>query len=154
MINARAETVVEKPAYRKVFKTQRCLVVATGFFEWKQTSDGKVPYYFHRRDDELFAFAGLYDTWTDPTHGQEVLSYTILTTAPNALLQPVHNRMPVILAREDEERWLNPDETEPDHLLPLLVPYPAGEMEGYVVSRLVNSPANDTPQLIVATNTS
>ncbi len=148
MINARAETVAEKPAYRKAFKTQRILVPATGFFEWKPTAEGKTPYYFHRRNDELFAFAGLYDAWRDPIDGHEMLSYTILTTSPNELLQSVHNRMPVMLKRNDEERWLNPDETEPERLLPLVVPYPAGDMEAYPVSRLVNNPANDTPQLI------
>jgi len=149
MINARAETVAQKPAFRKALRTQRCLVPASEFFEWEQTSsDGKVPYYFHRRDDGLLALAGLYDTWTDPADGREVLSYTIVTTTPNELLQPVHNRMPVILRREDEELWLFPDETEPERLLPLLVPYSAVEMEGYAVSRLVNSPANDSALLL------
>jgi putative SOS response-associated peptidase YedK len=107
---------------------------------------------FHLRDEEMFAFAGLYDVWTDPRDGQEGHRYTILTTAPNELLASVHNRMPVILKRDDEERWLSPDETEPDRFLSLLVPYPAGDMEGYAVSRLVNSSAHDVPELIDATN--
>jgi len=148
MINARAETIAQKPAFRKALRTQRCLVPASGFFEWKKTADGKVPHYFHRRDDELFAFAGLYDAWRNPATGDEILSYTILTTTPNQLVAPVHDRMPVMLTRDHEELWLNPDETEPERLLPLLAPYPAGDMEAHPVSRLVNSPATDAPQLI------
>jgi len=150
MINARAETVAQKPAFRRPLRAQRCLVPASGFFEWQRTASGKIPHYFHRRDDELFAFAGLYDAWRNPTSGDEILSYTILTTTPNELVAPVHDRMPVMLRREDEERWLNPDETEPALLLPLLVPYPATEMAAYPVARLMNSPANDAPQMIEA----
>ncbi len=149
MINARAETVAEKPAYRKPLRSQRCLVPASGFYEWKREGAGKQPYFIHVKDEPLFAFAGLYDCWRDP-NGQTVLSYTIITTAANAITAPVHDRMPVILQQEDEGTWLDPDVTEPGHLLSLLRPYSAREMEAYPVSSAVNSPRNDTPDLLVA----
>lgn len=147
MINARAETVAEKPAFRRPLRSQRCLVPASGFFEWKREGDGKTPHFIHLPDEPLFAFAGLYDTWRD-ADGQVVRSYTILTTEPNAVMAPIHNRMPVILRREDEDDWLDPENTEPKHLLPLLRPYPARAMAAYPVSRMVNSPANDTPTIL------
>ncbi len=147
MINARAETVAEKPAYRKPFRSQRCLVPASGFFEWQRDGAVKMPYYIHLTDEPLFAFAGLYDVWHDP-QGQAVHSYTILTTEPNALMASIHNRMPVILDREDEERWLDPDVTEAEQLLPLLRPYPAQAMAAYPVSRAVNSPLHDAPDVL------
>ena len=140
MINARAETVAEKPAFRRSLRSQRCLVPASGFFEWKRDGDAKTPHFIHLPDEPLFAFAGLYDSWHDPD-GQTVQSYTILTTAPNDLMADIHNRMPVILRREDEDEWLDPENTEPEHLLPLLRPYPASEMAAYPVSKMVNSPA-------------
>lgn len=147
MINARAETVAEKPAFRRPLRTQRCLVPATGFFEWKRGGDGTSPYFIYLPDEPLFAFAGLYDAWRDPD-GQMVKTYTILTTEPNDLMASIHNRMPVILRREDENEWLDPDNTEPEHLLPLLRPYPSGEMAAYPVSRMVNNPRNDAPGVL------
>ncbi len=149
MINARAETVAEKPAFRRPFRSRRCLVPASGFFEWKREGTGKQPYFVHLTDEPLFAFAGLYDIWHDP-QGQEVRSYTILTTDANDLMAPIHNRMPVILAREDEDDWLDPDISEPERLLPLLRPYPARAMEAYPVSRAVNSPMHDAPDVLLA----
>jgi putative SOS response-associated peptidase YedK len=148
MINARAETVAEKPAFRRSLRSQRCLVPATGFYEWKRDGDRKTPHFIHLREEPLFAFAGLYDVWRDPD-GQTMKTYTILTTAPNALMSEIHNRMPVILRREDEDDWLDPANSEPEHLLPLLRPYPASEMAAYPVSRMVNSPANDAPDLLL-----
>ncbi len=147
MINARAETVAEKPAFRKPFRSQRCLVPASGFFEWKREGDTKTPHFIHLTDEPLFAFAGLYDRWHDP-NGEIVQSYTILTTEPNALMRGIHNRMPVILDREDEDLWLDPDISEPERLLPLLRSYPATAMEAYPVSRMVNSPQNDSPLIL------
>ena len=147
MINARAETVAEKPAFRRPLRTQRCLVPATGFYEWKRDGDSKSPYFIHLRDEPLFAFAGLYDTWRDPD-GQTVKTYTILTTEANAVMAGIHNRMPVILRREDEDEWLDPTNTEPEHLLPLLRPYRSDAMAAYPVSRMVNSPQNDAPALL------
>ncbi|MGI8858469.1 MAG: SOS response-associated peptidase [Thermomicrobiales bacterium] len=148
MINARAETVAEKPAFRRSLRSRRCLVPATGFYEWKRDGESKTPHFIHLPDEPLFAFAGLYDVWHDPD-GRAVKSYTVLTTQPNELMAEIHNRMPVILRREDEEEWLDPNNTEPEHLLPLLRPYPAEEMAAYPVSRMVNSPANDVPDILL-----
>lgn len=148
MINARAETVAEKPAFRTALRSRRCLVPASGFFEWKREGSGKTPHFVHLPNEPLFAFAGLYDLWRDPD-GQTVQSYTIITTEPNDLMSTIHNRMPVILRREDEDEWLDPENAEPEHLLPLLRPYPAGEMAAYPVSRLVNSPMNDAPDVLL-----
>ncbi len=147
MINARAETLTVKPSFRKALIRQRCIVPAGGFFEWKQIDREKVPYYIFLKDHSLFGFAGLYDVWHDK-QGKELKSYTIITTEPNELLEPIHNRMPVILEKRDEKEWLNPDETEADRLVKLLHPYPAKEMDAYPVSRLVNAPANDTKEVI------
>ncbi len=147
MINARAETVAERPAYKRALERRRCLIPASGFYEWKQTEHGKVPYYIHLTDEPLFAFAGLYENWKAPDETW-VRSYTIITTSANDLMAPLHNRMPVILDREDEDLWLDPDATEPERLLPLLRPYPARRMAAYPVSRAVNSPTNDSPTLI------
>lgn len=147
MINARAETVAEKPAFRRPLRTQRCLVPATGFYEWKRDGDRKAPHFIHLPDEPLFAFAGLYDIWRNP-EGQTVKTYTILTTEPNAVMAGIHNRMPVILRREDEDEWLDPTNTEPEHLLPLLRPYLSDAMAAYPVSRMVNSPQNDVPALL------
>lgn len=146
MINARAETLAQKPTFRRLLSSQRCLVPASGFYEWQQAAGGKVPHYISLKDEPLFAFAGLYDRWTDP-QGTEVYSYTIITTAPNALMASIHNRMPAILRRDEEELWLNPDETESDRLLPLLKPYPAEMMQAKAVSRAVNNVRNDGPAL-------
>jgi putative SOS response-associated peptidase YedK len=148
MINARAETVAEKPAFRRPLRSQRCLVPASGFFEWKRDGDGKTPHFIHLPEEPLFAFAGLYDVWRDPD-GRTIKSYTILTTAPNTLMAEIHNRMPVILRREDEDEWLDPANSEPERLLPLLRSYPASEMAAYPVSRAVNSPANDMPDILL-----
>lgn len=146
LINARAETLAEKRSFRHLLSTQRCLVPASGFYEWKATETGKIPQYIHLKGESLFTFAGLYDRSVDE-HGAETFTYTIITTTPNAVMASIHNRMPVILRQSDEETWLNPDETEPTRLLPLLQPYAAEEMEAYAVSRMVNSPRNDSPQL-------
>jgi putative SOS response-associated peptidase YedK len=149
LINARAETLAQKPTFRRLLASQRCIVPASGFYEWQQTGAGKVPHYIGLKDEPLFGFAGLYDHWTD-AQGAEVLSYTIITTAPNALMAPIHNRMPAILGRDEEEFWLNPDETEAERLLPLLKPYPAEQMKATPVSRAVNNVRNDGPGLVQA----
>jgi putative SOS response-associated peptidase YedK len=145
-INARAETLTTSPVFRGPFKSRRCLVPASGFYEWQQTGQGKQPYCIRLHDGELFAFAGLYDIWRDG-EGNELYSYTIITSAPNELVAPIHNRMPVILHRPDEDVWLD-KETEPAQLLSLLGPYDANEMEAYTVSRAVNNPANDGVELM------
>lgn len=147
-INARAETVTEKPAYRRPFRTRRCLIPATGFYEWKTAPEGKVPYHIRFKSGEVFGFAGLYDVWKD-AEGRELWSCTILTTGANELMAEIHLRMPVIVRQEDEALWLDPEVTDPEQLVPLLVPYDAGQMEAYPVSTLVNRPANEGEQLIL-----
>ncbi len=146
LINARAETLAQKPTFRKLLASRRCLVPASGFYEWQQTGTGKVPHYISLKGEQLFAFAGLYDRWTD-ARGTEMFSYSIITTAPNELMAPIHNRMPAILPPDEEERWLNPDEKETDRLLALLKPYPAEMMTATPVSRAVNNVRNEGPAL-------
>jgi len=147
LINARSETAAEKPAYRAAFRRRRCLVVADGFYEWQRTGRAKQPHFIHLRDDRPFAFAGLWETWEGPEEGP-IESCTLLTTEPNELIEPIHNRMPVILATEDYERWLDPAVQQPNELVPLLRPYPADQMAAYPVSTYVNSPSRDDPRCI------
>jgi putative SOS response-associated peptidase YedK len=146
-INARAETVMNSPAFREAFKHRRCLVPASGFYEWQHTERGKLPYFIHLKNTELFAFAGLYDIWKD-AEGNELRTYTIITTIPNDLVQPIHNRMPVILHPDDEAMWLDPKMNDTKALRALLNPFPDALMEAYPVSRAVNTPAMNTPALI------
>lgn len=146
MINARSETVPEKPSYRKAFKERRCLIPADGFYEWQKTNGGKQPYYFKMKNGGPFAFAGLWEDWS--RDGQEIRSCTILTTTPNWLVGEVHDRMPVILSREDHDFWLDPEVDEPEPLRSLLKPYPAEAMEAYPVSRHVNRPTNDDERCV------
>jgi len=147
-INARAETVKDLATYRKPFRQQRCIVPATFFYEPDKSVKPSIPYLFKLKDEEMFAMAGLYDVWKDPQTGKEVTSYTIITTQANGVVEKVHPRMPVILKKEDEETWLNPDITEPEHLTPLLVPYPDNEMTSYRVSQALWNVRNDNPSLI------
>src|SRR5262245_12184656 len=142
-INARAETVASSPVFREAFKRRRCLVPVSGFYEWQQTERGKLPYFIRLKDTELFAFAGLYDVWKD-AEGKELRTYTIITTTPNELVQPIHNRMPVILHPDDESLWIDPAVNDALSLRSLLKPFPPELMDAYTVSRAVNSPANDS----------
>jgi putative SOS response-associated peptidase YedK len=181
MINARADTVAEKPAYRHAFKRRRCLVPASGFYEWKKVpapatrkpskendlfacegaepwdepgtaSPGsstsqkliREPYYIRLRDGELFAFGGLWELWDGP-NGEQIESCSVITTTANPLLSDIHDRMPVIIAPENYERWLNCAEEDPDCVADLLGPYPADAMETYKVSSIVNNVRNDEP---------
>ena len=150
LINARAETLTEKPSFRSAFRRRRCLVLADGFYEWRQIpgQKGKVPMYIQMKDRELFAFAGLWEHWNAPD-GSHILSCTIITTSPNPLMEEIHNRMPVILPKEGYSLWLSPDEEDPQMLSELLRPYPHEEMMAYPVSTMVNSPANESPECIV-----
>ncbi len=141
-INARAETVATKPAFRDAYKWRRCLVAATGYYEWQKRPDGKQPYYFTSRDGSLLVFAGLWESWK-PKEGDPVLSYTIIVCEPNPLASAVHDRMPVIIPDKDWRRWL----VEPD-VRHLLKPCPEDTLESYPVSRAVNSSRNESPQLI------
>jgi len=147
LINARAETLGEKPAFRSLMNAHRCLVPASGFFEWKKEGNRKSPVYFRLADDPLFSFAGLFDEWHNP-EGVTVSTYTIITCNANSLVAPAHDRMPVILSRTAEERWLDSGPVTPEELNRILVPYPAGLMEALPVSDLVNSTAVDDERVI------
>ena len=146
-INARSETAAAKPSFRRAFRAQRCIVPASGFFEWKKSASGKLPYLLKVKGQELFGMAGLYDTWTGPD-GQPIKTYTILTCGPNALTARIYDRMPCILRPEQEDDWLMPENRDPAWLQRLLAPYPAEQMEAFMVSRAVNDPAHDCPELI------
>jgi putative SOS response-associated peptidase YedK len=147
MINARSETAAEKPAFRAAFKRRRCLIVADGFYEWQKQDGGKQPFYVRRQDGQPFAIAGLWEFWKGEDE-RVIESCTLLTTTPNELIRPLHNRMPVILHPNDYELWLDLEMQDPDALLPLLVSYPSEKMDAYPVSRFVNSPKNDGPSCI------
>ena len=147
MINARAETVAEKPAFRDSLRRRRCLVLADGFYEWQRAGASKRPIRIVVRSGETFAFAGLWSVWRDPD-GNRIPSCSIITTAANDLLRPIHDRMPVILPREMEEFWLDGSVDDPDALGSVLAPFPDDSLETYEVSTLVNSAANDVPEVI------
>lgn len=149
MINARAETITERASFKNALKNKRCLVLASGFYEWvkNKKKNTKTPLYFRLKSKEPFAFAGLWDEWKQPD-GDKLFSFTIITTGPNELMRPIHNRMPVILRQMDENMWLDPELVEFDKLIPLLRPYPTDLMEAYEVSTIVNSPKNDVPECI------
>lgn len=147
LINARSETVTEKPAFRDAFKHRRCLIPADGFYEWQRTAGKKQPYFFQLKDSQPFGFAGLWDRWKDE-EGKVLESCTTLTTEANEVLAPVHDRMPVILHMDDYDLWLDEDVRKQGLLVDLLQPYPASEMTAYPVSALVNSPREQGAQLI------
>lgn len=147
MINARAETAPEKPAYRAAFRRRRCLVAADGFYEWQGTGGRKRPYFIRMRNDRPFAMAGLWEHWTSPD-GTEIPSCTLLTTTANDRIRSIHDRMPVILSPDDYDRWMDPAEQRPEAVAPLLRPYPSDAMEAYPVSTYVNKPTNDDPHCI------
>jgi putative SOS response-associated peptidase YedK len=147
LINARAETVAEKPSFRSAFKQRRCLIPASGFFEWQKQGTGrKQPFFISLRDGEPFSFAGLWECWHDPD-GEEVETCTILTTTANKVMQPIHERMPVILGPSAEEQWLDP-RASADALRSLLVPYTGEDMEARAVGLWVNDPKNDGPKCL------
>ncbi|WP_262914559.1 SOS response-associated peptidase [Pontibacter vulgaris] len=146
-INARAETLTEKPSFRKLLTSKRCLVPADGFFEWQVADHGKVPYRILLKSEELFSFAGLWDEWTDKETGEVLHTFTIITTEANDVVKPIHNRMPVMLSPEAEELWLDAHESQQE-LLSLLHPYKAADMKAYPVSPLVNSPLNNVPEVL------
>ena len=147
MINARAETVAEKPAFRNALKKRRCLVLADGYYEWQKTPVGKRPYRIIMKSGEPFAMAGLWETWKD-LQGNVVPSCTIITTAANDFLSPIHNRMPVILPRESEELWLDMGIGDATIFAGILTPYPDEDMDAYEVSTLVNYAGNDSLEVI------
>jgi putative SOS response-associated peptidase YedK len=140
LINARSETVMEKPSFREAFKRRRCLIPADGFYEWQRTNSKKQPFFFQMKDERPFGFAGLWDRWLDE-HGKPIESCTILTTEANELLKPVHDRMPVILHPHDYDLWLDEDLRKVDLRHELLRPFEAAEMMAYPVSTSINSPS-------------
>jgi putative SOS response-associated peptidase YedK len=147
MINARAETLARKPAFERPFRRQRCLVPADGFYEWKRTDRAKLPYYLRREDGSPLAFAGLWDRWHD-TAGEPIDSFTIITTTPNDLVAPIHDRMPAILLPDRYDMWLDSDNRDVDELSTVLGPFPAEEMTAYPVSTYVNNPKNEGAECV------
>lgn len=145
LINARGETVHAKPAFRSALKKRRCLIPADGFYEWHREGKSKIPHYFHMKGGEPFAIAGLWETWTD-AEGKSLESCTLVTTSANALLEPIHDRMPVILLKQDYALWLDPAVTEPEKVMPLVRPLDADLMTSHVVSRRVNNARFDEPE--------
>lgn len=146
MINARAETVDEKPSFKQLLSKKRCLIISSGFFEWKKTGEKKQPYFIHLKDNQPFSFAGLWDVWKQDD--QLIHSCTIITTKPNELMMPIHDRMPVILDQDKETLWLDPNLTDLGYLKSLLHEYPSESMEVYPVSPKVGNPRNDSAENI------
>ncbi len=151
MINARSETLAEKPSFRAAYKRRRCLIVADGYYEWQKVPGERLkqPIYIRLQSEKPFALAGLWEVWQTDEMEEPVRSCTIITCAPNALLKQVHHRMPVILPADAYAQWLSSEEQPAEALQPLLAPYPSEEMEAYPVSRFVNRPMNDSPECIV-----
>ena len=147
LINARAETIAEKPSFRNAFKKQRCLIIADGFYEWQGMGIQKKPFYIFMKDEKPFAMAGLYENWTNP-EGKAVTSCTIVTTEANEFMKPMHHRMPVIIRPSDYDLWLNPMEIDIPKLQKVLVPFDSETMKAYEVSVLANSVANNSEDCI------
>lgn len=159
LINARSDTLEQKPAFRTAYRKQRCLILADGFYEWwfDEQQNRKIPYFFYLKENDLstgktrrpFAFAGLWERWKRREDGTEILTCTIITTSPNDVVAPVHGRMPVILSPDNYAEWLSTEERRMKGADdPLLVPYIGSEMASHPVSRRVNSPDNDDPQCV------
>lgn len=148
MINARAETVAEKPAFRSAFKRRRCLILTDGYYEWQKTGTQKQPYHIHMRDGRPFVFAGLWERWQEPTQSQAVETCTIITTAANEQTTPIHDRMPVILNAGASDLWLDESVEDRGKLEPLLVPYAADDLVFDRISTHVNNPRNEGPSCL------
>jgi Uncharacterized conserved protein len=147
MINARAETITEKASFKRAFKKRRCLIVADGFYEWQKVGETKRPIYIRLKSGKPFGFAGIYETW-ESEQGEQIITCAIITTGANELMKPIHDRMPVIVPKENENLWLDPGTGDQDLLLEMLKPYPADAMEAYPVSKRVNTPSNNSPECI------
>lgn len=147
LINKRSEDINEKPYWRELMATHRCLIPATGFFEWKNTAKGKQPFYIHLLSRPMFAFAGLWDSWKSP-EGNEITSFLIITTQPNDVMKPIHHRMPVILEKEFEDAWVDPGIKDVNKLAELLNPYDAGNMEAYPIRPWVNNPSYNSDRVL------
>jgi putative SOS response-associated peptidase YedK len=147
-VNAKAETIAEKPSFRDAFRERRCLIPADGFYEWRSTPEGKRPLHYRLKGGTPMALAGIWDCWKGRT--EKLFTCAIVTTTANAAVEPVHDRMPVILPEADWERWLDPSESDPARLLPLLRPYPPDQMEAIPVSPVVNNAKHDGPDCLAA----
>lgn len=147
MINARAETLTEKPSYRNAYKKKRCLIIADSFYEWKKAEDRKIPMRIKLKNDNPFGMAGLWESWHSP-EGNTIYSCSVITTESNELMSTIHDRMPVILNPKDEQKWLDPTYQNTNSLDKLLIPFDHEHMEAFEVSTDVNSTKNNAPQLI------
>lgn len=153
LINARAETITEKPSFREAFKSRRCIIPASGFYEWQKEGTGaKQPFYFYLKEKEVFGFAGLWEEWLDNQTGELLETCTIITTEANDVLKPVHDRMPVILKSENYDEWLDATVKDTIRLQELLKPYVAKEMDSHAVSKRINYPDKNSPDLIEPLN--
>jgi putative SOS response-associated peptidase YedK len=150
MINARSETVHEKPAFRQAIRSRRCIIPAHGYFEWSKTGSTKVPHYISLIDGSPLSFAGIWETWNSPA-GETVESFSILTTQANRLMEQIHDRMPVILHQAEHQMWLDRTVNDPLELQRLYQPYPSELLQEWTVTNLVNSPRNDGPELLTKT---
>src|SRR6516164_7860151 len=148
MINARSETLLEKPSFKDALKKRRCLIPANGFYEWQRDGKRKIPMWIQLKTRQPFAFPGLWDCWIDQENGKKLFSFTIITTRANALLSRIHDRMPVIYDREMGRSWLEEPVSDPLVLSLILQPVPSERLEAYEVSTLVNSPENDSPECV------
>jgi len=148
MINARSETAHEKPSFKQAFRSRRCIIPATGFYEWETVGKEKIPHYIHLHGGEIMSLAGLWERWKSP-EGEEIETCTILTTAANSLVRHLHDRMPVILRRDEFDLWLDRDIDDLNRLTELFHCCPADRLQEYVVSKDVNSPSNDSPECII-----
>ena len=148
LINARSETILEKPSFNHPFRHNRCLILSDGFYEWEKQGKTKHPYYITTENSSILAFAGLYDHWKNPDTNETITSCTILTTSPNDTVKPLHNRMPVIIPPEYYDQWLFTSESDVNTLLPLLKPYDATPLTAYPVSHAVNNPKHNDPACI------
>ena len=142
MTNARAETIMEKPSYKKLIQSKRCLILADSFYEWQKNDAGKVPHRIYMKNEDMFAFAGIWDCWEK--EGKGIKTCSIITTSPNSLMKSIHDRMPVILKESDEAAWLS--NIKIDRVLALLTAYSDDQMAAYPISTLVNSPTNNSPK--------
>jgi len=147
MINARSETVEKKPAFKGSFKRKRCLIVALGFYEWQKKDDKKYPFFIYLKERKLFGFAGIYDTWKSD-QDEKINSCSILTTTANKSIKNIHNRMPVIIEQDSEERWLDNSSYNEEQLKELLQPYDSSKISYHRVSKVVNSPQNNSPKCV------
>ena len=149
LINAKAETIAEKPSYREAFKKRRCIIPADAFYEWQETGHSlKQPYAIAMKDRSVFGFAGLWEKWTDKASGETIRSCTIITTEPNKLCAPIHNRMPAILDPADYEQWLGERATSNSALQAMLKPFPAKQMECFKIGKRIGNVKYDEPELV------